>query len=135
MSYTLFTEKEVFEDPSINIACNMIYEILLEKYNLGEINANFFVTGSVSRILQDEPNEPVKCISFGTINDDMHELLSVRVNEVLGGLGSVMLSDVIQFTFNENVYFEFWKMASVGGTISVEGIICQGLEHIPIYIL
>lgn len=134
MAYDLYTKFKVFNDQSLNVTCNIITNMLIEKYSKASIDQNFAVTGSVSKILQDEKISDVKCISFVTSQINYNKYLKNNISKHLGIKGIVMLSERMLIT-TDKCLIEIWKQESSIDIVDVNGIKCEDKTKISSNIL
>src|SRR5690606_855827 len=133
--YTVYTDQQVFEDGSANIACNLLHEYLIEEFDGPTIADHFFLTGMPARIIQGDPDAEVTVISFGTSQDDIFEFCIKQLGAKLGATGTVVFNDQAQMVYNETIFIEIWQLLTPGTLVTIDAIVMQDKANIPAYII
>ena len=133
--YQVYTDQQVFEDGSANIACNLLHEALIAEFDAPTIAANFFLTGMPARIIQGDAATEVSVISFGTPLDDVFTFCTEELGTKLGATGTVLFNDQAQIVYNETIFIEIWHIATGGALVTTDAIVMQDKANIPAYII
>lgn len=127
---------EIFENPTVNQLCDLIFSKLLEKFPAQSsdptndfLYKGFILSGRAAAILQGETNIPLNNIVFETYQTEIYKYLQVV-------LPSTFKSSVIAFKerilfYYAGLYFEFWWSEDPLNEIEISGIYVQTLSNIP----
>jgi len=106
MSYTVYTQQKVFNDNTINVAINALYDFI-DKRDQFDLN-DFGLSGNPAIMVQDEKNIlPVRVIPFITANLEIFTLIRVNLKTIWPGSQMVAFEDCLQVVYNQRFY-EFW---------------------------
>tara|TARA_R100000306_G_scaffold61858_1_gene65953 strand:+ start:1008 stop:1412 length:405 start_codon:yes stop_codon:yes gene_type:complete len=133
--YEIFTTEEVFEDGSANIACNLLHQALIDNFDATTIASHFFLTGAAAKMIQNDPVEQVKVISFGTDDDAIFSFCETSISQSLGAQGAVRFIDQLQIVYSPTIFIEIWLLLAPGALVTTQGIVMQDKANIPPYIL
>lgn len=133
MAYNNFTTEKLFEDESINILCNRIWENLILVNDLATVNANFCLTGSPAKIVQGAGASLIKVVPFATGNAEIFTFCSNTLPSLINAKGAIKLTDRVQIVF-DNVYFEIWYLTPLGTINTVSNLRVHNTADIPAYI-
>lgn len=133
MAYNNFTTEKLFEDESINILCNRLYEALIQFESSAVVNDNVGISGTVSKIIQGAALTPIKVVPFVTDDLKIYNYGITDLVKILGATGTINYKDRVQFIF-DNVYLELWYFTSIGTINTVSNLRVQATADIPAYI-
>lgn len=132
MSYSIFTDEEVFADPNINILCNRIYENLTNNFVGKVLNSEFCITGTVSKIIQGASLSDVEVIAFITKDANIYNFCKSKLPKLIGA-SATTLKDRIQLNY-KGVFLEIWFTTSIGTINIITDIAVQDTADIPLNI-
>ena len=130
MAYDTFTKEVVFTDHAVNTLCNLILELLILKFTLNTITSKFCLTGTVAKIIQNDPLIDVKTIAFITDDVDVYKYCSNELPKLLNAT-AITFKDRIQIKLKSH-FFEIWLIQNIGTINTVTGIQVQDLANIPL---
>ena len=133
MAYNNFTTEKMFEDESVNVLCNLIYETLIKKFGNATITTDLFITGTVAKIIQGEPVATIKVIPLITDNPAIFEYAKKTLPKKVNALGTIVLTDRSQLIFKK-VYIEIWNTNLIGAINTINNFEVQAISDIPPYI-
>lgn len=128
MSYSNFTNEQIFKSTRINILCNRIFNSVTNAFpNIA--STKFAVTGTLAKILnQDEAVVPLKVIAFITNDQDIFNYCHLTLPKEING-SAIKFKDRIQLK-KDNVLLEVW-LASALTTATSYTISTQRTADIP----
>lgn len=130
--YTAFTDNQVFSNDLANVTCNRIMESIDEEFTLE--NQYFFLTGGTAINMQNDTQNEVKVIAFGTNSQSVFDFCRTKLSERIGAKGTYSLSDQARIIYSDDIYIEIWFLDSPGTLITVGNIRQQSQKDIPNYI-
>lgn len=133
MSFSTFTDQQVFDDASVNVLCNRIYENLIQKFGSGTFQDDFCITGTVARIIQGATLEDIKVIAFRTNDSDYFAHLANSLPKAIGATARAF-KDRIQMNY-KGIYLEFWYAKPIGTINIVTDLAVEDPADIPLNIL
>ncbi|WP_417237181.1 MULTISPECIES: hypothetical protein [Flavobacteriaceae] len=128
MAYSTFTDQEVFTDERANNLCNIIMQMFTDKFP-GDVDTKLCLTGTVSKIIQSAPLEPVKVIPFITTSKDMFDYCKTTIAPYLKAK-IVTYKDRIQITY-QDIFVELWLTGSIGTIKTITDLKVQDFANIP----
>ena len=104
--YAAFTEQQVFQNPDINVYCNLLYEEIIKYADLPTIQANFAMIDTLALMIDGAPLVELSVITYGVKLDDIFNKIQKNLGESLGTV-TVNFPDRVQMIWND-VFFEIW---------------------------
>lgn len=130
MSYSKFTDNEVFADPGVNVLCNRIMQSFTDVgLDVKIVEENFCLTGTVAKIIQGAALTDILVIPFITDNSSYYLHCAKAMPKAIGAT-AVQLKEVIQIKY-KSVFIEVWYTNDVGRINTVTDLPVQDTAEIP----
>lgn len=135
MSYTTFTDEEVFSDPAITSVMNVLFTDLIDEFTDIEIEDKFALSGSVAKIIQEEMSADtvLKVLPMRTSDSTMFEYFIANALRWFG-VPAMVYPDRCTIAWHR-AYVELWLSPGALTIEIVDGLICEKHDTIPINIL
>lgn len=131
MSYTAFTDNNVFSNPEANIACNRLFDITNIKAPGYIAVEKIALTLNVARIIQGDPVTEIDVIPFITDSKDLFEFFEQNLGNYYENEEQVNFKDRIQIKYSKEIFIEIWLVADMGTVNVIDGLLVQDTADIP----
>tara|TARA_B100000949_G_C14150239_1_gene394473 strand:- start:380 stop:778 length:399 start_codon:yes stop_codon:yes gene_type:complete len=132
MSYTAYTDEEVFLNPAANIACNRLYDILVNKVPDEAIVDHFALTLNAARMVQGATVADVDRIAFITDSDPVFNFFLTQLGSFFELQQQINFQDRIQIIYTEQIFIEIWYVDDIGTVNDIDGLYVQDPADIPV---
>ena len=137
MSYTSYTDDNVFTEPRLNAFCDFLFENILEAFPPEPLDPdNDFVlqstvlSGRAAAILQGEEGE-ISNVTFVCGRVDIYNWLAENVGKKLFNCKQITFKDRILFYPHEDLFFEIWFTPDEPVFVEFGKITIQKITDIP----
>lgn len=121
-----FTNNQVFEDPKINAACDLIVRTV-DKYRDIDVVSDFAFYGVASEIYQGEPHRDVGIVEFITGRTRIYRAIIDKLYNEMPLEGLIAYKKFISCSIN-GISIRVIKSPNIINTVVLDGIVCYDYE-------